>query len=449
MVDLLPIKIHINNRMQTPPTSVFGQTAEDLVRVYDHALEQQILERGSSLPCRQEKIWKQVEEMLKTGDARETHCLGLDPLQVMEESLKAGAAAGLRRRRNNARVGLKELAKAFEFLEQASLNLYLGPWRKEYQVIKMYSGRFTHYVAPVLSTPQIEKLFGLLGYEYGPSEPQQLLLHPPRVHPGSLNPFLRLSCAFFMARCECHLLWTALRNHPGDGQWELSVVAERRRGSALQLALEHTLKKFEGKTRLHADHDPDPEEDLYRGELEDTENGTFSFFTERPDHTLIPPNHTLIPPDHTLIPPDHTLTQADVSCAHLRKCPTRHSVDYGMERPNGSIERRPADSPPGEDPEAPPPQRIHFHTCCDLPRPDPRVLCRSCNLFHSASCLDAVLCEGQHAVVPLGACSCGKESSRNPPVLCRYCGRDYCKDCWYRSPVTCVCGRTLDQSTPV
>lgn len=123
--------------MHKQPPSSFGQAAEDLLRVYDHALEQQVLERGSSLPCREEKLWKQVEEMLKMGDARETHCLGLDPLQEMEEALQAGAAAGLRRRRANVRVGLKELAQVFEFLEQASLNLYLGPWRKEYKVIKV------------------------------------------------------------------------------------------------------------------------------------------------------------------------------------------------------------------------------------------------------------------------------------------------------------------------
>lgn len=111
--------------------------AEDLVRVYDHCLEQQILERGSSLPCTDEKIWRQVEEMLKNGDARDTHCLGLDPLRVMEDSLKASAAITARGRRVKVRVGLKDLAKVFEFLEQASLNLYLGPWRKEYKVIKV------------------------------------------------------------------------------------------------------------------------------------------------------------------------------------------------------------------------------------------------------------------------------------------------------------------------
>ncbi|XP_024137904.1 spermatogenesis associated 2-like [Oryzias melastigma] len=464
--------------MHKQPPSSFGQAAEDLLRVYDHALEQQVLERGSSLPCREEKLWKQVEEMLKMGDARETHCLGLDPLQEMEEALQAGAAAGLRRRRANVRVGLKELAQVFEFLEQASLNLYLGPWRKEYKVIKMYSGRFTHYVAPVLSMPQIEKLFGLLGYEYGPSEPQQLLLQPPRVHPGSLNQFLRLSCAFFMARCECHLLWTALRNHPSDGQWELSLVHERRRGNALQVALENTLKKFEVKKRLHID--PDLEEDLYGADLEEMENGNFSLWpvqtpvqpetlrgsapTKAPDKRSL--EELNLPSDEKAGPESRRTCSClnspelvirslecdslhDFSCAYFRKCQTRHSVGYVMKRPNGSTEGAAPDSPLGDDPEAPPPQPISFHACCDLTRLDPRVLCHSCSVFHSSSCRDAVVCKGQHAVSPLGVCSCGKESSRNPTVLCRYCGRDYCKDCWYRSPVACDCGQTLDQSTPV
>lgn len=111
------------------------QRAMDLVDVYEHSLERQILGRGSSLACADEDLRRQVEELLTDGDAQEVHCLGLDTLRVMDESLKATAA--VRSRRVQVRGGLRGLAKAFEVLEQAALNLYLGPWRQEYKVIKV------------------------------------------------------------------------------------------------------------------------------------------------------------------------------------------------------------------------------------------------------------------------------------------------------------------------
>lgn len=108
--------------------------APDLVSAYSYSLEQQILERGSSLVCRDGELFTQVEELLREEEAQETHCLGLDPLLVMEESLKASATG---RGRANATGGLQGLAKAFEVVEQAALNLYLGPWRKEYKSVKV------------------------------------------------------------------------------------------------------------------------------------------------------------------------------------------------------------------------------------------------------------------------------------------------------------------------
>lgn len=115
------------------------QRASDLKSAYDHSLEQQILGRGSTLVCRDEELWKQVEGRLRDGDAQETHCLGLDPLSVMEESLKAAVAARAAAGGGQVKVrgGLQGLAKAFEVLEQAALNLYLGPWREEYKVVKV------------------------------------------------------------------------------------------------------------------------------------------------------------------------------------------------------------------------------------------------------------------------------------------------------------------------
>lgn len=105
-----------------------------MVSAYSYSLEQQIVERGSSLVCRDEELFTQAEELLRDGDAQLTHCFDLDPLLVMEESLKASAADPGRAK---AKGGLQGLAKAFEVVEQAALNLYLGPWRKEYKFVKV------------------------------------------------------------------------------------------------------------------------------------------------------------------------------------------------------------------------------------------------------------------------------------------------------------------------
>lgn len=99
---------------------------------------------------------------------------------------------------------------------------------------QMYSGTFTHFIKPVLSTSQIEKIFGLLGYQFS-SRHEQLRLQPARVSPASLGDLLLLSCACFLARCECRLLLTALGKHVGDTQWELSMVRERQKGNSLQV----------------------------------------------------------------------------------------------------------------------------------------------------------------------------------------------------------------------
>lgn len=125
--------------------SISKQRATDLVTAYGHSLDLQIVRQGSSLVCRDEELWKQVEVLLTDGDAQEMHCLGLDPLKVMEESLKAAAVTAAAptaasTTRVKAKAGLQGLAKAFEVVEQAALNLYLSPWRKEYKVVKVSGG---------------------------------------------------------------------------------------------------------------------------------------------------------------------------------------------------------------------------------------------------------------------------------------------------------------------
>lgn len=483
--------------------SVSRQRARDLVSSYDLSLEQQIVGRGCSLAVRDEELWKQVEELLKDGDAQEVHCLGLDPLRVMEESLKAAASSG---RRVRSRGGLRGLAKAFEVLEQAALNLYLGPWREEYRVIKMYSGLFTHHITPVLSMPQIEKLFGLLGYQLGSTRPEQLRLHSARVSAASLDDLLRLSCAFFVARCECRLLLAALGKRDGDAQWELSLVRERQRGSSLQVALENTQRTLEEEQPFDGDVDLYGDEQVNGGGQQtaaaDDDDGPHSVTWTTQSSAASPPaakTHTNGVTSSQFDPSSGRrqsrrpcgesrsqlgeATEADPLCSCLQASPlclqhcaecnalhdftcssleictmSGHDVTFSIAN---EVKESGAASPQRASPTAMSSLSLHddhkstslqpisYHDCCDLTKLNPELLCRSCSVFHSGSCKEKDFCESSHAVQRLGVCSCGSYCSRKPLVLCRYCGNEYCNPCWYRNPVTCSCGQTFDQSSSV
>lgn len=539
--------------------SISSQRAKDLVSAYDHSLEQQIVRQGSSLACRDEELWKLVEGYLKVVEAQETHCLGLDPLRVMEESLTATATAAASTGQVKARGGLQGLERAFEVLEQAALNLYLCPWREEYKVVKMYSGMFTHHIKPVLSMPQIEELFGLMGYQPSSPRHEQLRLKTHRV--GSLNDLLCLSCAFFLARCECRLLLVALGEHANDIQWELGVVRERQTGQSLQGALENTKKILEVEHLMeHADGEVDV--DLYtdvqengrqdREVVDDDEgprslawvtqnnasppavstqsNGMTSLpyisnsastrehvcistlnyqLTNTPQsqsnitrssstsarqrrrladdsqsHSLqidVPRSEATADHQCNCLQSPHVCLKLckdcnslhDVECALLKYCNNNHIVIF-PDNPREEMRKSSALSPHAgsfkvsvspnltsssaalsslnlRDESKSMIAPISYHDCCDLSQLDPQVLCHSCSVFHAGSCKGIYFCENEeHDLKPLGTCSCGKEASRSPLILCRYCGNEYCRDCWYRSPLECICGKKFDQSsTPV
>lgn len=488
--------------------SISRKRARDLVSAYDHSLEEQIVGRGSGLVCQDEKLWKQVEELLRDGDAQETHCLGLDPLRLMEESLEAAAAAS--GGQVTARAGLQGLAKAFEVVEQAALNLYLGPWRKEYKVVKMYSGMFTHYIKPVLSMSQIEKVFGLLGYQPDSPRCEQLRLQQPGVSPACLDDLLRLSCAFFLARYECRLLLMALGNHVGEVQWELSMVRERQKGNNLQVALDVTKKTLEVNQPLIEQFDREMEVDIYTDEPVNggqrrlvanddsprslswaTQSGASlpSVKTHSNGVTSLSTREDVCVSTFSCQLTKQSLLQSDTirsSSASVKqsKCPhVEPTFDEDLTFDDNTMDRM-------EDPRTESPQcgglrvsgvsatptltsstaamsslglgdeynpksivlpldPITYHECCDLAHLDPRSFCLTCRVFHSSSCRNMDQCQSHHTMKRLGVCSCGRPCSRKPLVLCRYCGNEYCRDCWYRSPVECSCGQTFDQSSSV
>ncbi|XP_077371647.1 spermatogenesis associated 2-like [Festucalex cinctus] len=541
--------------------SMFHERVRHVVAAYDHALEQQIVRQGSYLVCSDDDLWKQVEELLRNKNAQETHCLSLDPLKVMEESLKVVADSTKapkfgRAKQVKVRGGLRGLAKAFEVLEQAALNLYLGPWREEYKVVKMYSGTFTHYIKPVLSTAQIEQLFGLLGYQRS-TRREQLHLQLLQVSPLILDDLLCMSCAFFLARCECRLLLTALDSHSGDAQWELCLVRERLRGNVLQVALDNTKRTMGFKQPL-MESDEESDVDLYTDKQvnggqravlvphDDSSrslpwatlpvklhhNGTLSSSSQAMSESVCvstlscqvssrSDSKTLrgssarmsqhsnaggdasaaldlhansrkedtagmgksevesIPLCSCLQSPHLYLNQCmecntvhDNACAVLQHCsqeghqvllPSEMSESAAASPRSLNVKPQPLTVPPTlssstaamsalslcDNPKSLNPfyHPISYHDCCERNRLDSQVVCLNCKVFHSATCNKLEFCQSQHTLKTLGKCSCGRACSRKPLVLCRYCGSEYCNVCWYRNPLLCVCGQTLDQAS--
>ncbi|XP_053742092.1 spermatogenesis associated 2-like [Synchiropus splendidus] len=445
--------------------------ARGLVEAYSQSLRRQIQTRGSNLACSDEELCVLVKAQLR-DEPLGTHCLGLDPLRTMEESLQEVSA----------RRGLRTLEGAFQVLEQAALNLYIAPWRAEYAAVKMYSGVFTHVVKAALSAAQIQRLFGLLGYE---AEQQQL----SRVRRAPSEDLLRLSCAFFLARCECRLLLEALGSHGGDAMWQLGIVRERRRGRTLQASLDSTRSTLADAgdsdldlytdPALNGDHLSVPTE---AWEAISTAGGqgsapsspqlcvsTLSYQLTAPPS--LSPRGGVSPESRTesgggalgeaacsCLQTPVSLRECvdcgqlhDTRCAVLGRCASRGHLLLTPRRPTDpQTQQRPRECDPSTHSAAlssltlSDARPISFHSCCAAAGLEPRYMCASCRAFHCRPCPQLGLCLDQHQVQSLGSCGCGKTCSRRPLVLCVYCGAEYCSDCWYKDPLSCVCGRPLD-----
>lgn len=508
-----------------------GQRARDLEAAYNHYLKKQIVDQGSSLPCRDENLCSEVEELLKNEDGRDTHCLGLDTFNIMEESLRLAGTDS--KRAAKVRIGLRGLAKAFEVLEQAALNLYLGPWREEYKVVKMYSGIFTHCIKPVFSMQQIELLFGLLGYKKCSTQREQLRLQPQKLSVASMDELLRLSCAFFVGRCECRLLLAALGKFAGQPQWELNVVRERQRGHSLEIALDNTLRLVDVKQPLQElpeENDMDLYTDEQDGEevavdeaprsltwlpnngangahrepsyvsthrhrTSETDSSASDFpsisryvsgfcketsgekkealsvsHEEKADREL--PCSCLKMKNVGLRACTECHTYHSVTCPNLEPCQRNHktnimyvdelpeqffprgalasqhkgSISPTLTRSSGALSSltlrekvesfRSVNSP------------LPMHSCCEFLNRDPQVLCLTCQVFHLDYCNEAKSCISSHEAKKLGLCS-EEMCSQVACILCKFCGNEYCKDCWYKNPINCKCGETLDFSSSV
>ncbi|XP_056334203.1 spermatogenesis associated 2-like [Danio aesculapii] len=213
------------------------KTEDGLTNKYHYNLKRQIEKGDQFLVCRNEDLCKETQALLRNANGQKIHNLfRLDTLMVMDKSLRSFHS-------KSGQKGLEKLFKAFEVLELAALNLYIYPWRREYRLVKMFSGMFTHLIKPTLTPQQAKELFGLLGYEPSSNNQEEELALNSKPVPADF--LLSLACGFFVARMECQLLLSASGSVNRDVEWVLQLIKERQVGHSLQLALENTNVKSE------------------------------------------------------------------------------------------------------------------------------------------------------------------------------------------------------------
>lgn len=303
----------------------------------------------------------------------------------------------------------------------------------------MYSGTFTHFIKPVLPVPQIEKVFGLLGYQLS-SRHEQLRLQPSRLSPGSLGDLLRLSCAFFLARCECRLLLTALGRRAGESQWELSMVRERLRGNSLQVrpprppcpprclrqrraetndlrcsqvALDNTKKKldvgqplFEGEEEvdLYTDEQLNGEQRPRKDESARSNRASQSGAPPPPAPSALSNGAVSSSPASASVPAREDVHVSTLNCQLIKTAPPEQDVPHPVVK-EGKLPCE--ESPFGQD-DSPPPRSQQAEraalgrtvagadVCSCVQSPDVSLkLCGDCNALHSVSCAVLQDCAAQ------------------------------------------------------
>ncbi|XP_062860289.1 spermatogenesis associated 2-like isoform X2 [Trichomycterus rosablanca] len=87
---------------------------------------------------------------------------------------------------------------------------------------------------------------------------------------------------------------------------------------------------------------------------------------------------------------------------------------------------------------------VHYHECCSSRQPD--LFCLACRIVHSSNCSDS-LCKGHEMkfLKPM----CTECLNHEFCTLCGYCFKQYCKNCWFKNPMQCKCGKPLSMSTNV
>ncbi|XP_030060472.1 spermatogenesis-associated protein 2-like protein [Microcaecilia unicolor] len=123
------------------------------------------------------------------------------------------------------RAQLVMLTRAFCLLEEAALNLYYYPWRKEFRTIKTFSGDYVHFLKPVLSKKDVARMLGKLGYVMRRDAHGFVAESFP-----SASELLKVACGFLAVQLECEIL-AEIQSEQDLGTVPIADVILVRRGS--------------------------------------------------------------------------------------------------------------------------------------------------------------------------------------------------------------------------
>ncbi|NWS49160.1 SPA2L protein, partial [Probosciger aterrimus] len=156
---------------------------------YRDCLEREF-RRGRVGPCSDPSFVEWLRRRLR----REPEVLG-----ALQEDAPELLARGLRGCPDPGRA-LPGLARAFQLLELAAVNLYLFPWRKEFGTVQTFSGAYVHSLRSALPEADLERSFARLGYER--QDQHRLTVSRPPPEPK----LLAAACGFLACRLECEIL---------------------------------------------------------------------------------------------------------------------------------------------------------------------------------------------------------------------------------------------------
>lgn len=221
---------------------------------YRRCLEREF-RRGRAGPCSDPSFGERLRQRLLLEPAL---------LGALQDDAPALLARGLRGRPDPG-LALRGLASAFRLLEQAAVNLYLFPWRKEFSTVQTFSGAYVHLLRPALPEADLVRSFGRLGYEQ--RDPHRLAISRPPPGPE----LAAAACGFFACRLECEILAeVVLQLQPLRPRAE-DLLEARRLAGDVEACVKMLLQQLGTQRKAAADCDEGV--DLYRetpASLEDT-----------------------------------------------------------------------------------------------------------------------------------------------------------------------------------
>ncbi|XP_078527066.1 uncharacterized protein LOC144799570 [Lissotriton helveticus] len=167
------------------------EAAENLFLDYIAYYEERWLQ-GKLTPCNEEATKERAKHILLPASCLSEEFGG--------DSLYSIIATHLQKRNDQEGDSLKNVIRAFEFMELVSVNLFLSPWRKEIRSLKTFTGSFVYNVRSVLPETVVKGILQKLGYST--LKATEFILTQKIDEQKSQ----KIAFELFLARIECELI---------------------------------------------------------------------------------------------------------------------------------------------------------------------------------------------------------------------------------------------------